>query len=70
MGCIRVVLTNGSELAFGDESSDLKATVRVADDLFWARLALFSALGAGEGYMYGEVKVDQLAQLLLVSWKK
>lgn len=51
-----------------DESAlpNLKAELRVINDVFWIRLALMGDLGFAEAYMYGEVECDDLVSLFLV----
>jgi cyclopropane-fatty-acyl-phospholipid synthase len=51
---------------FGDVKSTQKATLTVLKESFWPRLALYSVMGFGEGYMYGEINVDSLAMLLTI----
>ncbi len=58
---------DGRSVEFGDADSLSVATMRVQNDFFWIRLAVFSALGFGEAYMYGEVAVDRLAELFQVA---
>ncbi|KAJ3283445.1 hypothetical protein HDU76_008467 [Blyttiomyces sp. JEL0837] len=53
-------------MVYGDADSDMRANIRVLKDTFWPRLMVYSALGFGEAYMYGEIEVDNLATLLLI----
>lgn len=46
---------------------DLKAELRVVNDVFWIRLCTMSDLGFAEAYMYGDVECDDLVSTFLVS---
>ncbi|KAJ3061059.1 hypothetical protein HDU98_003020, partial [Podochytrium sp. JEL0797] len=50
---------------FGEKNADTRATIRVLKPLFWLRLAVYSALGFGESFMYNEVEVDGLTNLII-----
>ena len=45
---------------------DLKAELRVINDVFWIRLALMGDLGFAEAYMYGDVESDDLVSVFEV----
>ncbi|KAI8815452.1 Mycolic acid cyclopropane synthetase-domain-containing protein [Cladochytrium replicatum] len=65
VGYLRIKVSPASEYQpFGDPNSDLTASVTILNDNFWYRLILYSATGFGESYMYNEVDVDNLAELL------
>jgi hypothetical protein len=57
---------NGKQYQFGQEKSKLSAELIVLNPRFWHRLAMFSALGFAEAYMYKDIEVDDLYTLLLV----
>ncbi len=61
-----MTLKSGKVLFFGDVSASERAHMIVRDDEFWFRLALFSTLGAGEGYMYRQIEVNDLTALIKV----
>ncbi|TPX75107.1 hypothetical protein CcCBS67573_g03626 [Chytriomyces confervae] len=42
------------------------ATIRVLKRAFWPRLAVYSALGFGESFMFNEVEVDGLTDLIII----
>ncbi|KAJ3151443.1 hypothetical protein HK101_001889, partial [Irineochytrium annulatum] len=71
-GHVRIVIPSkvrgGADcvLDYGDADAKDTACVRVLQDSFWMRLMVYGALGFGEGYMYGEVEVTNLATLLLI----
>ncbi|KAJ3101554.1 hypothetical protein HDU97_001303 [Phlyctochytrium planicorne] len=69
-GHVRIVLTSPvgvkSVLEYGDKESKLSTTVTVLKEAFWPRLMIYGALGFGEAYMYGEIEVDHLTDLLLI----
>ncbi|KAI9103298.1 Mycolic acid cyclopropane synthetase-domain-containing protein [Phlyctochytrium arcticum] len=66
-GFLRITLENGQVHEFGDRhDQDLRATLQVVKDTFWVRLMLFSAMGFGEAYMYGEITATNLATLLKI----
>jgi cyclopropane-fatty-acyl-phospholipid synthase len=46
--------------------SDLKAELRVVNDVFWIRLCTMGDLGFAEAYMYGDVECDDLVSTFLV----
>ena len=45
---------------------DLKAELRVVNDVFWIRLCTMGDLGFAEAYMYGDVECDDLVSMFLV----
>lgn len=45
---------------------DLKAELRVVNDVFWVRLCTMSDLGFAEAYMYGDVECDDLVSTFMV----
>ncbi|THH20552.1 hypothetical protein EW146_g850 [Bondarzewia mesenterica] len=49
-----------------DDSSGVKAELRVVSDTFWVRLAAMGDLGFSEAYMYGEVDCDDLIPVFLI----
>ncbi|KAJ3083169.1 hypothetical protein HK102_001219 [Quaeritorhiza haematococci] len=58
--------TESEVFTFGEDPATASHRVQmtVTNDWFWIRLALFSALGFGEAFMYGEVAVDDLTLLM------
>ncbi|KDQ13376.1 hypothetical protein BOTBODRAFT_33696 [Botryobasidium botryosum FD-172 SS1] len=66
-----VVVTGTETVRFGHPSTkfaNLKATLRVKEESFWLRVALFTDLGLAEGFMYGEadVECDDISALIKV----
>lgn len=45
---------------------DLKAELRVVNDVFWFRLCTMGDLGFSEAYMYGDVECDDLVSIFKV----
>ncbi|KAJ3012498.1 hypothetical protein HKX48_006255 [Thoreauomyces humboldtii] len=68
IGHLTINLQDGTTHRFGDVNADpsLVGSVTVLKDAFWIRIALFSAMGFGEAFMYGEVDVENLAGFLTV----
>lgn len=64
IGCLTVVEPDGRRHVFGDESSDLKAEIRVHDRAAARRITLHGDTGAGESYMDGQWSSPDLAALL------
>ncbi|KAH7919588.1 cyclopropane-fatty-acyl-phospholipid synthase [Leucogyrophana mollusca] len=51
----------GSEVS--NARDDLRAELRVVNDVFWVRLCAMGDLGFSEAYMYGDVECDDLVAL-------
>ncbi len=64
IGCLTVVEPDGRRLVYGDESSNLKAQIRVHDRAAARRITLHGDTGAGEAYMDGQWSSPDLAALL------
>ena len=64
IGCLTVVEPDGRRHVYGDESSDLKAEIRVHDRAAGRRITLHGDTGAGESYMDGQWSSPDLAALL------
>jgi cyclopropane-fatty-acyl-phospholipid synthase len=64
IGCLTVVAPDGRRHVYGDESSDLKAEIRVHDRAAARRITLHGDTGAGESYMDGQWSSPDLAALL------
>jgi cyclopropane-fatty-acyl-phospholipid synthase len=64
IGCLTVVEPDGRRHVFGDESSALKAEIRVHDKAAARRITLHGDTGAGESYMDGQWSSPDLAALL------
>jgi cyclopropane-fatty-acyl-phospholipid synthase len=64
IGCLTVVEPDGRRHVYGDESSDLKAEIRVHDRVAARRITLHGDTGAGESYMDGQWSSPDLAALL------
>ncbi|KAF8895131.1 S-adenosyl-L-methionine-dependent methyltransferase [Infundibulicybe gibba] len=47
-------------------SPNLKAELRVVNDVFWVRLCAMGDLGFAEAYMYGDVECDDLVSLFQI----
>ncbi|EPQ54577.1 cyclopropane-fatty-acyl-phospholipid synthase [Gloeophyllum trabeum ATCC 11539] len=45
---------------------ELKAELRVVNDVFWVRLCTMSDLGFAEAYMYGDVECDDLVSVFMM----
>ncbi|TFK52469.1 CFS1-like protein [Heliocybe sulcata] len=56
----------GSKEEAENPRPDLKAELRVVNDVFWVRLCTMSDLGFAEAYMYGDAECDDLVSLFLV----
>ncbi|KDQ62522.1 hypothetical protein JAAARDRAFT_30425 [Jaapia argillacea MUCL 33604] len=56
----------GSKQEAENPMPDLKAELRVVDDVFWIRLCTMSDLGFAEAYMYGDVECDDLVSIFLL----
>ncbi|KII86625.1 hypothetical protein PLICRDRAFT_114061 [Plicaturopsis crispa FD-325 SS-3] len=57
----------GSPAAANNPKPNLKAELRVVNDVFWVRLCTMSDLGFAEAYMYGDVECDDLVTLFQAS---
>lgn len=57
----------GSKEEAENEMPELKAELRVVNDVFWVRLCTMSDLGFAEAYMYGDVECDDLVSVFMVS---
>jgi cyclopropane-fatty-acyl-phospholipid synthase len=64
VGCLTVVEPDGLRHVYGDESSDLKAEIRVHDRAAARRIVMNGDTGAGESYMDGQWSSPDLAALL------
>jgi len=64
IGYLTVVEPDGRRHAYGDESSALKAEIRVHDRAAARRITLHGDTGAGESYMDGQWSSPDLAALL------
>ncbi|KAJ3026466.1 UNVERIFIED_CONTAM: hypothetical protein HDU68_005598 [Siphonaria sp. JEL0065] len=51
---------------FGQVDGKTRATIRVLKSAFWPRLAVYSALGFGESFIWNEVEVDGLTDLIIL----
>ncbi|KZT23480.1 CFS1-like protein [Neolentinus lepideus HHB14362 ss-1] len=56
----------GSKEEAENEMPDLKAELRVVNDVFWVRLCTMSDLGFAEAYMYGDVECEDLVSVFLM----
>ncbi|EIN13054.1 CFS1-like protein [Punctularia strigosozonata HHB-11173 SS5] len=56
----------GSQAEKDNDMPNLKAELRVVNDVFWLRLCTMSDLGFAEAYMYGDVECDDLVSLFLM----
>ncbi|KAJ3291058.1 hypothetical protein HDU79_002726 [Rhizoclosmatium sp. JEL0117] len=67
-GNVTFIDETGVPYVFGERNdiSDRSVTVRVLKSVFWLRLAVYSALGFGESFMYNEVEVDGLTDLFIL----
>ncbi|GAA58992.1 cyclopropane-fatty-acyl-phospholipid synthase [Pseudoalteromonas sp. BSi20652] len=61
----QIVLIEGNErIVFGDELSDLKATITVNDKAMYKAFALSGSVGAGEAYILGYWSCDNLTSFI------
>lgn len=56
----------GSKEEAENEMPELKAELRVVNDVFWVRLCTMSDLGFAEAYMYGDVECDDLVSVFMM----
>ena len=64
VGCLAIVLPDGSRRTFGDADSDQQAEIRIHDHEALVRLLLGGEIGAGEAYMDDLWSSPDLAALL------
>lgn len=64
-GCIELIEQH-QEQVFGDAHADLRARLEVLDSRFYSKLLLEGSVGAGEAYMDGWWKTDQLTALVRI----
>ena len=64
-GCIELIEQH-QEQVFGDAHADLRARLEVLDNRFYSKLLLEGSVGAGEAYMDGWWKTDQLTALVRI----
>jgi cyclopropane-fatty-acyl-phospholipid synthase len=64
IGSLTVVEPDGRRHVYGDNSSDLKAEIRVHDRAAARRIILHGEIGAGEAYMDGQWSSPDVAALL------
>ncbi|KAJ3273867.1 hypothetical protein HDV01_003845 [Terramyces sp. JEL0728] len=61
--------TSTQTIEIGDFTSKTRAVMTVVNPAFWQRVVFSGVLGFGEGFMNGEIEVDDLAKLLLICIK-
>jgi len=64
LGCLTVVLPDGSTEVFGDATSDLRAEIRIHDRQALVRMLVHGETGGGEAYMDGMWSSPDLPELL------
>jgi cyclopropane-fatty-acyl-phospholipid synthase len=64
VGRLTVHLPDGSVVEAGEAESDLHATMWIARDAFFRKFALGGDLGAGESYMDGDWRTDDLCRFV------
>ena len=67
VGCLTVVLPDGSEHVVGDRSSDHVGEIRIHDSAALVRMLVGGETGAGEAYMDGLWSSPDLAALIAVA---
>ncbi|KAJ3321677.1 hypothetical protein HDV06_003970 [Boothiomyces sp. JEL0866] len=63
------IRTSDQIIEVGDFTSKTRAVMTVINPAFWQRVVFNGVLGFGEGFMNGEIEVDDLATLLLICIK-
>ncbi len=59
------ILESGARLEFGERAADgLRATIEVRDPRFWAEVAFGGSVGAGESYIQGDWRCEDLTALV------
>ncbi|WP_296252082.1 class I SAM-dependent methyltransferase, partial [uncultured Stenotrophomonas sp.] len=64
-GCLRVHDVLG-EVVLGDASAQLQATVTIGDPAFYRKVAAQGSVGAGESYINGDWRCDDLVTLVRI----
>ena len=67
VGCLTVVLPDGSHEVFGDRSSAERGEIHIHDNAALVRLLFGGETGGGEAYMDGRWSSPDLAALLRVA---
>ncbi len=62
-GCL-ILVEDGEEMAFGAEGAQPSARVEVLDSRFYGKLAFGGTVGAGESYMAGHWRAEDLTALV------
>lgn len=65
VGWLEIRDADGIE-SFGDPNSDLRATIRVHDCIFYRSVAIGGSVGAGESYVAGAWSCDDLTTLIQI----
>ena len=66
VGRVGLVLPDGRRRTFGDPTSELYATIEVADWAFFTRLLHAASVGVGESYMLGHWRSSDLVSLIRI----
>ena len=64
VGALRVCLPDGTQREFGQPGAQPRSTLWVDDESLFAKFALRGDLGAGESYMDGDWRSDDLARFI------
>jgi cyclopropane-fatty-acyl-phospholipid synthase len=64
IGCLTVILPDGSRRVFGDQASEMRAEIHILDPQALVRMLLHGETGGGEAYMDGQWSSPDLAGLL------
>ena len=64
--CELTVVDGDQAWTFGDGGDDLRATIRVLDPAFYRQVSLGGSIGAGESYMAGQWRCDDLVALVRI----
>jgi cyclopropane-fatty-acyl-phospholipid synthase len=67
VGCLTVVLPDGTRRTFGDIESDLRAEIHVHDEAAAVRILLHGETGAGEAFMDGQWSSPDLVALIALA---
>lgn len=64
-GCIELVEDHDKQL-LGDPQADLRVTLTIVDPAFYQKLVLGGSVGAGESYIEGHWRTDNLTALVQI----
>ena len=64
LGCLRLELPDGTQMAIGQPGAKVTATVRIVTDNFFKRCVLFGDIGFGEAYVDGEWETADITSVI------